>query len=502
MKYPQILFFRYDKYKDIDEYFIENKLKMNFTLNIINNKYELNKLYNTNYPILITFGDNETEYYKDYYSILPKSLTIKWIHYSKTLPLIDKFNYSLNYCFINNCIINKIKIRPIFSIFTTTYNSYDKILRAYNSLKKQTMIDWEWVILDDSPDDNYFIYLKENLLNDNKIRLYKRAENSGNIGNVKNEVVSLCRGKYVIEFDHDDELIFNLLEITTKYFDENDDVGFIYTDFINLYENGSNFKYNESKNFGKGYSSYYCQKYNNNWVNVYITPNINNITLSHLTCCPNHPRIWRRDILLKAGNYCEYLPICDDYEILLRTALITKMVKINILGYIQYMNNNNNNFSLIRNSEINRIGPFFISPIFYDKYKIDDFMLKHNAYDDIKYKSSNNYKEIWKRKDYTNCNYNITYTPYYNNQYCIIGLDYFNKNLNKIKELYNNKEDKNDFILIDNKNNNTNLWNVIDYNNLYNFKCKSFDENTTLDELINYFRLLYKSSNTKEFILY
>ena len=129
-------------------------------------------------------------------------------------------------------------------------------------------------------------------------------------------------------------------------------------------------------------------------------------------------------------------------------------------------------------------------------------MLKHNAYDDIKYKSSNNYKEIWKRKDYTNCNYNITYTPYYNNQYCIIGLDYFNKNLNKIKELYNNKEDKNDFILIDNKNNNTNLWNVIDYNNLYNFKCKSFDENTTLDELINYFRLLYKSSNTKEFILY
>ena len=129
-------------------------------------------------------------------------------------------------------------------------------------------------------------------------------------------------------------------------------------DFINIYENGKNFKYDDF--ICKGYGGYYCQKYNDKWVNVYITPNINNITLSHLVCCPNHPRIWRRETLLTMDNYSEFLPICDDYEILLRTAISTKIVKINKLGYIQYMNNDNNNFSLIRNSEINRIGPHHI----------------------------------------------------------------------------------------------------------------------------------------------
>ena len=69
----------------------------------------------------------------------------------------------------------------------------------------------------------------------------------------------------------------------------------------------------------KGYAGYYAMKYNGKWQNVYLTPNINNITLSHLVCCPNHPRIWERQFLLDIGNYSEMLPICDDYELLLRT---------------------------------------------------------------------------------------------------------------------------------------------------------------------------------------
>ena len=37
-------------------------------------------------------------------------------------------------------------------------------------------------------------------------------------------------------------------------------------------------------------------------------------------------------------------------------------------------NDNNNNFSLIRNKEINRIGPNFIRPIFYESLKIHERM--------------------------------------------------------------------------------------------------------------------------------
>ena len=71
--------------------------------------------------------------------------------------------------------------------------------------------------------------------------------------------------------------------------------------FANIYENGNNFKYGDF--ICKGYGGYYCQKFNNNWINVYITPNLNNITLSSLVCCPNHPRIWRKNVLLQLENY-------------------------------------------------------------------------------------------------------------------------------------------------------------------------------------------------------
>ena len=158
-------------------------------------------------------------------------------------------------------------------------------------------------------------------------------------------------------------------------------------DFINIYENGDNFTYGDHICFG--YGAYYCQKYDGAWRYVYVTPNINNITLSYLVSCPNHPRIWRRDVLNKLGNYCELLPICDDYEIILKTVMNTKIAKVPKLSYIQYMNNNNNNFSLIRNKEINRIGPNYISPIYYKTFNIDEKMRELDAYEDEKYKINN-----------------------------------------------------------------------------------------------------------------
>ena len=65
------------------------------------------------------------------------------------------------------------------------------------------------------------------------MRLYRRSCNSGNIGNVKNEAVSLCRGKYVLELDHDDEILPDVLKDSVEYFEAHPDVGFIYMDFIN-----------------------------------------------------------------------------------------------------------------------------------------------------------------------------------------------------------------------------------------------------------------------------
>jgi glycosyltransferase involved in cell wall biosynthesis len=494
MKYPCVVFFRHPKYSYIDNIF-SNKDEVDCTLFFTDNKDDLYKLFDPNYQILVTFGPDECEYTGVCNEIISDRIRKRWLHY-KEIKCVKDFCRGVNFCFLHNCTLNREDIRPIFSIFTTTYNSYDKIIRAYNSLKSQTLNDWEWVIVDDSPDDNHFTFLKTKLSDDYKIRLYRRAQNSGNIGNVKNEAISLCRGKYIIEFDHDDEIPETVLQDSTTYFDNHPDVGFIYMDFININESGENFRYNADI-IGKGYSSYYCQKYKGIWRYVYITANINNITLSHLVCMPNHPRIWRRDVLLKAGSYCEMLPINDDQEILMRTALITKIAKIHKIGYVQYMNNNNNNFSLIRNWEINRIGPHFLQPIFYDIFNMNEEMKNLDGYEDIFY--MNNHSNIWGRDEstyqYKYCN-NVVNVDF-NKQYCILGVESLINHLDKLQCLCKNTE--NDFIVLDNNEPIEKIWEILDSYQLDHFKCYSLLTNTK-QQMIRYFMLMYKSCDDFEII--
>ena len=47
MRYPNIIFFRYDKYNDVDKIINANKDKYLFNVNIINNVNGLYKLFNS-----------------------------------------------------------------------------------------------------------------------------------------------------------------------------------------------------------------------------------------------------------------------------------------------------------------------------------------------------------------------------------------------------------------------------------------------------------------------
>jgi len=202
--FPNVLLFRYDKYSHIDA--VVKQEKEECTFHIVSHKDFLSLLYDTKYPILVTFGDKESEYWEDVHSMICDRMRSRWIHYSEIKDIHEVYR-GIQYCFIHTVLKDREATRPIFSAFTTCYNSYDKIKRPYETLKKQSFKDWEWVILDDSPEDTHFQYLRALTKGDSRIRLYRRSENSGNIGNVKNEAASLCRGKYVLELDHDDEIV-------------------------------------------------------------------------------------------------------------------------------------------------------------------------------------------------------------------------------------------------------------------------------------------------------
>ena len=492
MKFPFIIFLRDDKYKDIDQFFVTNSQLLNCSVYISNNISKVERIHNSNNHLLITYGEDISEYSDKLLTVISKEMLVRHIHMNQITD-VNYFNKIVNDTFITICSLNRELVRPTFSLFTSSYNSYHKIMRGYESLKVQTLKDWEWVIMDDSPDDKHFEFLRKNMLHDNRIRFYRHSTNNGSIGNVKNETVSLCRGKYVLEMDHDDEILPSVLQDAADLFEAQPEVGFIYMDFICVYENGKNQWYGDF--ICKGYGGYYSMKYNNKWRLVYITPNINNITLSHLVCCPNHPRIWRKDALIEMGNYCEYLHICDDYEILLRTAVNYKMAKIHKLGYIQYMNEDNNNFSLIRNKEINRIGPLHIRPIYYDLYKIHDKMKEFDAYEDEKH--STDHSKIWLRNpdEYVHKYCNLLVNNDYDRQICIIGFDSLIYYMDHIKILYENY--RNDFILLDNKCSNEYLWKRLENYNFDRMKCYTLADHTN-EELINYFKLMYVSTDNFE----
>ena len=481
MKYPNILFYRYEQYAYVDLIFEEHRKDMNCTVNITSRPGELKKLYDSNYHILVTFGENPSEYYTDVYSVLGSHIESRWVHVTN-VDSIEEFNNIVNVCFISFTGNPSTVVRPEISIFTTCYHSYEKIKRPLQCLERQTFTNWEWVIIDDSGCEKHFDYLKTLLRDNSRVRLFQKDDNNGSIGNVKNEAVSLCRGKYVVELDHDDDIVEDLLEDSVRLFSNDPDLGFIYTNYANIYENGNEFYY--CNGFSKGYAGYYLQKYHDKWLYVANSPNINNITLSHITCVPNHARIWRKSLLMDIGNYNEYLPISDDYEVLLRTCVNTKVAKLNKLGYIQYMNDNNNNFSLIRNGEINRLCSQYMFPIYYQKYDIHEVMKSKNAYEDEQY--IYNITPLWKRptiKEHKYCN-TVEYDHRHEKFVCILTVQALVEYMEEIQ--CNCLEENYTYFLLDNVISNKDLCNILDKYCFTTIKCFSL-KGSSIEELIRYY---------------
>ena len=183
--------------------------------------------------------------------------------------------------------------------------------------------------------------------------MYKAHQHSGYIGKVKNTVSLLCRGEILVELDHDDALTPWCLNLVVNTFKANDKIGFVYTDFAEIYEDNTSHTYESG--WGMGYGSYTKQYYNDTWISVANSININPITITNIVGVPNHLRCWKKEIYMKMGGHNCDLPVADDYELLLKTFLNTTFVRIPHLCYLQYRNRNQQNFSLIRNDEITKL---------------------------------------------------------------------------------------------------------------------------------------------------
>ena len=115
---------------------------------------------------------------------------------------------------------------PKVSVLTPIYNTKPEYLKeCIDSILNQTFADFEFIILNDSP-ENVEIENIVNLYHDDRIKYHKNEKNIG-ISSSRNKLLDLAEGEYVAIFDHDDISCATRLEKEVKFLDENPDVGVV-----------------------------------------------------------------------------------------------------------------------------------------------------------------------------------------------------------------------------------------------------------------------------------
>ena len=242
-------------------------------------------------------------------------------------------------------------IRPRFSIFTPVYQTGYRIRRTYESLKNQEWTNWEWVVVDDSPDSDTWDILQEIAEKDYRVKLHKIYPLSqGNVGLVKHRAAMLCDGDWLVELDHDDHLTKDCLSTSNDAIEKYPDAGFIYTNCSEMYDDGEPKTYDHDWSgdwyarhdnfFDFGYAGHTEVLADDKKVVAHHYPDINPLTIRFNISMPNHARMWERELYHKIGGHNKNTPVADDLEIIIRTFLNTRMIHLKKVLYFQYNNKN------------------------------------------------------------------------------------------------------------------------------------------------------------------
>ena len=280
----------------------------------------------------------------------PFEVRKRWLHYD-TMPGLTQLGINAYDHYLTNVFNYKeVDDNPLVTVFTPAYRTGEKIYRPFQSLKEQTYSNWEWIIVDDSDDHGKTFKMLSNLAKkDHRIQVFKPSEHSGIIGKVKNWACSLGKGHILVELDHDDELTDYAVEYVVKGFKQFPEAGFLYTDCAEVFEDGTNFTYREGWAFG--YGSYTDVEYKGKMYKSGSAGNINAKTIRHIISTPNHIRAWRKSFYESIGGHNKELHVADDYEIVVRTFLKTRMIRVPKLCYVQYISNTTQR---LRNADIQR----------------------------------------------------------------------------------------------------------------------------------------------------
>lgn len=201
----------------------------------------------------------------------------------------------------------------LLSIFTPTHRDGTYLLEAWETIKEQTFLEWQWVIV-----VNNGGVVPDEISRDARVKvvtyLYSSSAGKGfSIGALKRFACQHCTGEVFVELDDDDLLPPDALEkIHSAFLD--DQIQYVYSNTAEFVD--KTWKPNTFSAWWGWKNRPYEYKGHQLLQNVAwtMTPQ----SLRHIYWSPNHVRCWRASAYWKVGGHNPDLFLIDDHDMNIR----------------------------------------------------------------------------------------------------------------------------------------------------------------------------------------
>ncbi|MEG3756696.1 glycosyltransferase [Pseudoalteromonas carrageenovora] len=105
---------------------------------------------------------------------------------------------------------------PLVSVYMPTHNRLNNLKRAVQSIREQSYVHWELIIVNDGSTDGTISYLDELALTDPRIMVFHHAKPLGACA-ARNKAINMATGEFITGLDDDDVFTCNRL----SYFVDN-----------------------------------------------------------------------------------------------------------------------------------------------------------------------------------------------------------------------------------------------------------------------------------------
>ncbi len=195
---------------------------------------------------------------------------------------------------------------PRISVAMSVYNSEQYLALAIESVLAQTFTDFEFLILNDGSSDGSRDIIDDYAARDSRIRAIHR-ENKGLVISL-NQLLDEARAPLIARMDGDDICLPERFEKQIAFIDANPDYGVVGTWTSDIDENGDAYLI-RGKDHPTSYEAF-----------------VEGIGNGPMLC---HPSVlMRRDIVQSVGGYHGAFKHCEDFDLWLRLASVTKLCSL------------------------------------------------------------------------------------------------------------------------------------------------------------------------------